>query len=257
MLNTFIIYSEKRFANVFGRFLENNFPEIIIMGSSSVIAESAVFIDKLKPELVFMEINAANISYFELFGFFTGKRNFEVIIIAPDFDYVHEAFANGVFDYFAGKPGAGKLKSSLERLKNKRSLKQPAGENSALLNTNISVYLTGKIIIPVSGGFQMRSPQDIVRIDAEGNYSNIFLINGEIIRTCSYSLCEFEKILPAEVFLKIHKSHIVNRCHITSLTNKDSGTLTMTGNIEVKVASRCYKPLAEYLVAGGNEPFRY
>lgn len=51
--------------------------------------------------------------------------------------------------------------------------------------------------------------EDIVRCQAAGNYTTIFLANGQGFSICK-RLKEVEAMLPEEIFCRVHQSHLVN-----------------------------------------------
>lgn len=69
------------------------------------------------------------------------------------------------------------------------------------------------VMLPVNKNFEVAYIKDIVCISSEGVYSNVFLKEGKkiLIRRL---LKEWEKILPEKLFVRIHKSSIVNLMYI-------------------------------------------
>ena len=58
--------------------------------------------------------------------------------------------------------------------------------------------------------------ENIVWLEADGNYTTIHLINNKrhVIRT---TLAEMEEQLPSDNFIRIHKSYVVNKKHVTEV----------------------------------------
>lgn len=59
---------------------------------------------------------------------------------------------------------------------------------------------------------------EIIRIEAEGNYSKIFLTHGKC-RMVTKTLKDFEDSLPEQSFFRVHKSHIVNLKYVKEYSN--------------------------------------
>jgi two-component system LytT family response regulator len=57
---------------------------------------------------------------------------------------------------------------------------------------------------------------ELLRIEALSNYAKIIVKNSKPI-TVSKTLKDLEEMLPAKMFLRIHKSHLVNLLHIKNL----------------------------------------
>lgn len=65
------------------------------------------------------------------------------------------------------------------------------------------------VAFPVKNGYRMARCEDIVRCQAAGNYTTVFLANGQDFSLCK-RLKEVEALLPGEVFCRVHQSHLVN-----------------------------------------------
>ncbi len=73
-----------------------------------------------------------------------------------------------------------------------------------------------RIVIRQGSTIHVISSKDILRIEADGNYSKIFMTDGtEYIQTTV--LKNIESKLPTDIFLRIHQSHLVNGIYITQV----------------------------------------
>lgn len=66
---------------------------------------------------------------------------------------------------------------------------------------------------------------DILWIEADGNYAMIYVMNGKR-RLVRMSITELESQLTPDLFLRTHKSYLVNREHVTEIR---SGSLLVKG----------------------------
>lgn len=110
----------------------------------------------------------------------------------------------------------------------------------------IVILQANKLALPVADGYEMVTIADIIRCEADINYSNIHCIHGKktmITRT----LKEMERALSCYGFLRIHKHHLVNMFHVTKYCKGKGGYLTLTGGAVVEVSHRCRKKLMETL----------
>jgi two-component system, LytTR family, response regulator len=62
-------------------------------------------------------------------------------------------------------------------------------------------------------------PAQIVRIESSSNYSRVFFTNRPPLLVCKI-LQWFEDLLPEESFVRVHRSHLVNRAFIAERPNK-------------------------------------
>jgi two-component system LytT family response regulator len=64
----------------------------------------------------------------------------------------------------------------------------------------------------VAGTSQLH-PADIIRVESSSNYSRVFFTNRPPLVVCKI-LQWFEDLLPPEGFVRVHRSHLVNRAFI-------------------------------------------
>ena len=76
---------------------------------------------------------------------------------------------------------------------------------------NLSVRKSAypRLAIPTAEGLQFIRLADIIYLEADANYTYIFLQAQKYI--VSRTLKDFEDMLPAEFFLRIHNSYIINK----------------------------------------------
>ena len=79
-----------------------------------------------------------------------------------------------------------------------------------------AIEATGRIILPIPGGYQCCLPEEILYLKAESNYTEINYTDGSK-KLLSKTLKVLEDILPSHQFFRIHKSYLVNAAHITDI----------------------------------------
>lgn len=91
------------------------------------------------------------------------------------------------------------------------------------------------IYIPTNKGIKAVQPENIIRVQANNNYSKIYF-NNEYPLTVAKILQWFERRLPDDSFSRIHRTHIINRLFISSLSD-DNKVRLETGE-ELQVSKR-------------------
>lgn len=76
---------------------------------------------------------------------------------------------------------------------------------------------------------------DIIRLEAERNYTFIFLENDKKVLV-SKNLKEFEQLLLPFDFLRIHKSHLVNVKYISHFVKKGTGCICLKNSLKLQVS---------------------
>ena len=73
------------------------------------------------------------------------------------------------------------------------------------------------ISILTNKGVSLLCLQNIIRIQSISNYSKIYFADKSHPLTVAKLLHWFEEHLPAEMFLRTHRTHLVNRDHIINV----------------------------------------
>ncbi len=70
------------------------------------------------------------------------------------------------------------------------------------------------ISIPTNKGIFLLPLQNIIRIQSISNYSKIYFVDKSHPLTVAKVLHWFEDHLPVNIFLRSHRTHLVNKTHI-------------------------------------------
>ncbi|MEI2737766.1 MAG: LytTR family DNA-binding domain-containing protein [Chitinophagaceae bacterium] len=92
-----------------------------------------------------------------------------------------------------------------------------------------------KVYIPTNKGVKEVMTDNIIRVEANSNYSKIYFNNAYPL-TVAKVLQWFEDKLPDNSFCRIHRGHIVNRRFIESLS--DDNKLLLANGEQLQVSKR-------------------
>ncbi|MEE9439638.1 MAG: response regulator, partial [Saprospiraceae bacterium] len=98
MIRTMIIEDEIASQNLLKTIIEDYCPKLELIGIASTVPESQLLIDKLKPELVFLDINLKGRNAFELLEIIKGRK-FKIIFTTASQEYAMQAFKVEAIDY--------------------------------------------------------------------------------------------------------------------------------------------------------------
>ena len=93
------------------------------------------------------------------------------------------------------------------------------------------------ISIPTNKGTFLLCLQNIIRIQSISNYSKIYFADKSHPLTVAKVLHWFEDNLPADVFLRSHRTHLVNRVHIMSVA-LSSQTMQLSNGENIDISKR-------------------
>jgi two-component system, LytTR family, response regulator len=208
--------------------------EILLMDSFSNVEEGIAGTKRLRPDLVFLDVQIKDKTGFDyLQGFI--EINFAVIFTTAFEKFAMQAIKFSAVDYLLKPIDADDLKESIVKLKIQISLEDKAKKFDTLLHN-----LEGKrkrIVVPTMNGFSYFDIDTIIRCQSDVNYTTIF-INDNSKLMVAKTLKEFEEMLQEHGFLRVHNSHLVNLNYIQSYVKGKGGYLVMKDKTEIEVSTR-------------------
>ncbi len=222
--------------------IEDNLPEIDLVGTAESVVSGAKLIKKENPDLVFLDIEMPDGLGFDLLDLLDEPYP-NIIFVTASNEYAIKAFRYAAIDYLM-KPADPEL---LIEAYNK------AKEKSGTSNAQISIAKNSfaekqskQLALNTQDELRIVEIQDIVRCEADSNYTTFyFKDNSKMIVT--KSLKEYDKILSPSGFIRSHQSHLVNAEYIDSLQKADGGYLLLKDKQMVPVSVRKRSEVLEYL----------
>lgn len=232
MLKTILIDDEQHCTNRLETLLLKHSDVLHIIGVYHTINDAKKYIEKLKPDLVFLDIQLNESTAFDLLRAFK-KIEFQIIFTTAYNKYAIEAIKFSAFDYLLKPIDGSELKDTLNRLKNTSSsyLKLDA----LLHNTNGAEEK--KIIITTEKETLFLNTSNIIRCKAEGSYTQVFLVNGKNILT-SKTLKHFDELLSPYTFYRTHQSHLINTKYIDKYIKGANAYVLLSDKSEIPIAKR-------------------
>jgi two-component system LytT family response regulator len=192
------------------------FPDIEVQSVANSGNKGIQEIKKYNPELVFLDVEMADMTGFEMLSQLS-EINFQTIFITSYSHYAITAIRFNALDYLLKPIDLGELKKAIKRFKTNKAPQQEnvlfALKNRA--NKNVGDHM---LALKTQDGELRLVLSDIIHIEGDRNYSYIYLKNGTK-KLVTKTLIELEELLDSKGFFRCHKSHIVNVKHITSYSN--------------------------------------
>lgn len=230
-----IVDDEKHVRETTGTLLSIYCPDITICGQAQNVSGGVELIRKEQPELVFLDVEMEDGTGFDLLSRFP-ERNFQVIFITGHNDYAIRAFKFSALDYIL-KPVDPE---DLERAVKKAQKELASGESRLqlkALENNFSDRKPSKIILKDSDNVYLISISEIIRCEADGNYTHFFLEDKRKL-TISTTLKEYDQLLSDQGFFRSHQSHLINLNFFNRLEKKDGGIIYMKDGSAVPISTR-------------------
>jgi two-component system LytT family response regulator len=93
------------------------------------------------------------------------------------------------------------------------------------------------INIPHNRGIRLVPAEQIVRIEGSSNYSKIYFVTGQPL-TVAKVLHWFEDHLPPQMFVRVHRSHVVNRLFVQEINGSNYSNLLLTNGESIVMSRR-------------------
>jgi len=87
-------------------------------------------------------------------------------------------------------------------------------------------------------GKRVLEPDNILRIEAQSNYCKIYFIDDRNPVVISKVLHLVQETLPADMFVRVHQSHVVNKQHILQVSGTHNKIAELTNGEFIPISRR-------------------
>jgi two-component system LytT family response regulator len=245
MIKAIIVDDEKNSREVITELLKECFDEIKIVAQAGDVKTSIAEIEKHKPNLLFLDIDLPDGTGFDILKNIE-YRDMKVIFITAHQDYAIQAIKFSAFDFILKPYNSGELIKTVRRVIDEQTAENNALRfESILANFGNSLPELKKIVLKTSERIYLVNVKDIVRCEAENNYTNFYLVSGSKIMV-SKTIKTYETLLAEHEFLRVHQSHLVNLNYIQHFDKPDGGMLVLSDNSTIPVSNQKRGILLEY-----------
>lgn len=237
MIKTLIIDDEHHGRQSLQRALQQYCPEIGIVGICESPEEGILAIRKLKPDLVFLDIQMPNLTGFDVLQELS-PIDFEVIFVTSYDQYAIKAIKFSALDYLLKPLDVDDLIHAVRKTKEQLHKKGNAHRyQSVLHNINHTDRKIEKLAIPTLDGIDFFKTENIILCQADGSYTTLYLV-GHQKQVISKNLKDFENLLSGSGFCRVHNSFLINLKHIQKYFKGDGGYVILTENHQVDISRR-------------------
>lgn len=218
-------------------------PEIEIIGFAGSVNEGIEKIENLNPGLIFLDIHMPVKSGFALLNYFKDKVDFSVIFTTAYDEYALEAFKYSVVDYLQKPIDIEDLQNAVKKAIREQNLK--SNQISMLLESALADKIQ-KIALTTIDGYTFVKIENIIRCEAQGNYTYVYLRNGKSV-LITKTLKHYEELLMPKGFFRIHKSHLINLQGVRKFLKGKKGMVEMIDGELIEVSNKKREMLIEKL----------
>ena len=243
-ITAIIVEDEDLAKDILKNYLKD-FPKIELIGEYSDGFSGVQAINKLKPDLVLLDIKIPRISGIEIVELLDYEP--QVVFVTAYNEYAIKAFEMNAVDYlmkpFSRERFSLAINRAFERLDKNDPHQIPpykalGPENDELLE---------RIVVKSRSNIHLIKLEDLIYLEAQDDYVMIYTQDKRYMKQRSLKFYE-EHLDPSE-FVRVHRSYIIRINQITRLEQyeKESYKLSMANNSKVPVSKSGYKRLKEVL----------
>ena len=236
MIKTVLIDDESFSRSTLKNLLEGLFPQLEIVGEASDIQEGIDVLEKLQPDLVFLDVHLKSGTGFDLLKKLN-QTPFEIIFVTAHDEYAINAFQFSAFGYLLKPLEIKELRKVMDRFILKRSESAQQNKRVKILIENYNEGLVRKIVVQNVNGFQVLELKNILYLEGAVNYTKFYLQDGSSI-LISKTLKEYENLLQNQGFIRVHQSFIINLHHVKQYIKGEGGQVIMSNQKEIPISRR-------------------
>jgi two-component system LytT family response regulator len=245
MIKAIIIDDEQHCVDALNADLLKYCSNVEVCATCTTAKEGILSIKKLKPRLVFLDVEMPWMNGFELLEMLD-HIDFCIIFTTAYDKFAAKAFRISAVDYLLKPIDANDLQVAVKKAEEKILASEGALNIENLLHNIKQPAQQQKIAFPKREGYEFIAAENIQYCHAEGAYTNIYLTGGKKFLV-SKTLGDIEEMLPHEIFTRIHHSTIVNINAVTHYIKTDGGYVVMNTNEKLMVSKARKEALLERL----------
>ena len=223
-----LLIDDERLARRELKSLLKEFAQIEIVGECSNVDEAKEQINKLNPDLIFLDIEMPERSGFDLINELESVPNF-VFITAYD-EYAIRAFEVNALDYLLKPVDPERLAETIKKIENPEPVDtEEKEENAGVLKAKDQIFLKD------GDKCWFVTLEDIRVFESDGNYVKVYFQNSRPL--ILKSLNSLEKRLDPKLFFRANRKFIINLKCIEGIESWFNGGLQVDiqnfGKVEI------------------------
>ncbi len=233
MLEAVLVDDEEKALQSLKWELTNFSNEISVVAAFTDPFEALRYLDQNRPDCLFLDIEMPTMDGFQFIQKLQNKEVAVVITTAYN-QYAIKALKNEAIDYLLKPIDSDDLKETILKIRKHHARNLTAEKLERILlrhNANSSLR---KITLNTDGKLLFLENDDILYAESDGNYSTIYLSDGQKI-VLTKKLKEVGEMLPSDSFFRIHNSYIINLNKIKEFLKTD-GYVILKSNHKIPVS---------------------
>ena len=230
-----IVEDESAAREALNNYLPKYCPVIEGVGEAHDCKSAVPLLHELEPQLVFLDVE---MPYGNAFDVLEGCKDlyFETIFVTAFSEYSLRALNQSAAYYLLKPVSIEELILAVNKVQQHIVNREIFNRNQILIeNMREPKPEKRQVILPTLEGFEVIKMEDIIRLQGNGNFTDIYLKDKSKKMVCRF-LKYFSEILPFP-FVRVHKSHIINLHCVRSYHKNSGGYIVLEDNTEIEISS--------------------
>lgn len=218
-----IIDDEKLARDLLREYLEGN-DDVEVLGECSKGSEAVEKIDKLKPDLIFLDVQMPGMTGFDVLEEIEHEP---YVIFTTAYDqYAIRAFEKNAVDYLLKPLDEERFRTAIARALKKKKLEQNNFDDLLLsLRSERKGPYESHIFVQKSEKLFNQPVEEIIYLEASGDYTIISTKNDQFVS--SSGIGKLEEIMNPETFIRVHRSTIINLNYLKEIERHFNGGMVV------------------------------
>ncbi len=243
-MKVIIIDDEPLARSIVREYLQKH-PQLEIVQECNDGFEGLKAIQQFQPDLVFLDIQMPKINGFEMLELIEQPP---AVIFATAFDdYAIKAFEAHAIDYLLKPFNQERFDKAIAKWMENNAARNEKATQDLLETASQSPSQNNRIVVKNGSKIKIIPVHDVLYLEAADDYVKVHTTEGYFLK--NKTMAHFEQVLDSHLFVRAHRSYIVNVQQITRIDpyEKDSHVAVLRSGIKVPVSRNGYGKLREVL----------
>lgn len=233
-ITSVIVEDETAAREALKNYLSKYCPQIETIGEAINCKEAIPLLHELQPQLVFLDVE---MPFGNAFDVLEGCKDlyFETIFVTAFSEYSLRALNQSAAYYLLKPVSIEELILAVNKVQQHIMNREIFNRNKVIIeNFREPKPEKQQVILPTLEGFEVVKMEEIIRLQGNGNFTDIYLRDKKKKMVCRF-LKHFSEILPFP-FIRVHKSHIINFNCVKSYFKNSGGYVVLEDGTEIEVS---------------------
>ena len=238
-----IVDDEPSVRNSISAILNEKYPGFNILASVGSVKEGYQAILENHPDLIFLDVEMPDGTGFDLLNKLP-EIDFKVIFITAHQEYALGAIKVSALDFVLKPFDTSEICRAVDKANTIINNEEEQLKLKVLQENLENRKVLKRIILHTAENLHLVAVRDIIRAEADSNYTRFVLGDGKRIMV-SRTIKEYDTLLSGSGMIRVHQSHLVNVAWVDRFVKRDGGYLLMKDNSKIPVSQNLRKQVIQ------------